>query len=231
MKITMKKAFLLTFLLTSSALVACGGDDDDTGDQADDGDGGDDGGDDGDDGGDDGPDGGANEMPALGAQIERMGRPAINTAINAAFEPDSDTRNQQKDAYNQDDDVANWPATYSGEFQEQLSALDSLDGTCGNQIAAGDPGPGRHATLAGALADDQLYVNSASGTCTTYLGVEANALGIPNEDCGGRVTSYDVIDVSYSVLATGALSGVSDNINDDDAEPDPNTFPFLAAPL
>jgi Domain of unknown function (DUF4331) len=228
MKITMKKAFLFSFLLASSALVACGGDDDDTDDQADDGN--DDAPDD--DGEDDGdaPDGGgANEMPALGTQIERMGRPAINTALNAAFEPDADLRGQQKDAYNQDDDKANWPGTYSAEFQEQLSALDALDTVCGNQIAAGDPGPGRHATLAGALADDQLYVNSDSGTCTTYLAVEAAALGTPNEDCGGRVTSYDVIDISYQVLS--GAKGATDNIDGDDAKPDPNTFPFLAAPL
>ena len=32
------------------------------------------------------PDGGFPAAPALGAQIERMGRPAINTALNALLE-------------------------------------------------------------------------------------------------------------------------------------------------
>lgn len=90
--------------------------------------------------------------------------------------------------------------------------------------------PGRYATLAGALGDDRLWLNTAATTCGAYLAVEANATGVlPNMDCGGRTLAYDVIDVSYSVLATGMLSGVTDGVakpNDVDGE----IFPYLAPP-
>jgi hypothetical protein len=232
MKITMKKAFLFSFLLASSTLVACGGDDDDTGDQADDGND-DTPDDDGEDDGDAPDGGGANEMPALGTQIERMGRPAINTALNGTFDPSSDSGGQKKDGYNQDDDKANWSATYTDEFRVQLGILDALDTQCGNQLGADLVAP-RYSGLAGLLADDQLYVNSDSGDCTeSYLAVEADALGILENDlCGGRVTTFDVIETSFSVLVTDMLAGIDDTIAEDaDAVHDPNTFPFLAAPL
>ncbi len=82
------------------------------------------------------------------------------------------------------------------------------------------------------LADDKLWVNSASATCGQYLAVEANATGVVvNTDCGGRTLTYDVIDTSYSVLALGALSGVGDDIGSDTDGPQSNTaFPFLLAP-
>ena len=49
---------------------------------------------------------------------------------------------------------------------------------CGNQVLAGPaPVAGRYKALADILADDQLYVNTASGTCNQYLAVEANAIG------------------------------------------------------
>lgn len=82
------------------------------------------------------------------------------------------------------------------------------------------------------LADDQLYVNTASGVCQTYLAVEANAVGIPNTDCGGRTPLYDTIDVSYSVLAAGALSGVGDGVPmDADGTASASEFPFFDEPL
>ena len=172
------------------------------------------------------------QPPALGAAIERMGRPAINTALNATFNGNADAAGSAKDAYNQDDDPSGWAAAYSDEFQVQLAILDSLDRNCGNQLGADLNPDDRYAALAGLLADDRLYVNTASGTCTTYLAVEADALAIlANDDCGGRVMSYDVIDVTYSAVAVGALSGVGDTVDGDDADPDKDAFPFLAAPL
>jgi hypothetical protein len=52
---------------------------------------------------------------------------------------------------------------------------------------------------------------------------------MPNMDCGGRKLSYDVIDISYSVLATGMPQGVTDGI-DKPANVDGATFPYLADP-
>jgi hypothetical protein len=170
--------------------------------------------------------------PALGAQIDRMGRPGINTAVTDPFNLNSATKGAAQDNYNAATTSAQWSA-FTNRFAGNLAILDSLDTVCGNQLLAGPtPSAGRYNTLAGVLADDQLYVNSNSGTCTTYLGVEANAVGIANNDCGGRTPTVDVIDRTYSVLAAGALSGVTDGVDRDaDATHSTTAFPFLAAPV
>ena len=164
--------------------------------------------------------------------IDRMGRPAINTALNNTFAADANAAGTAKDNYNKAA-VSAWTSNAT-EFAKNLAILDSLDTNCGNQLLAGTTATaGRYNTLAGVLADDQLYVNTASSTCSQYLAVEANAVNVvPNNDCGGRTLTYDVIDTSYSVLAAGALAGVGDDINSDsDGAIQSNTaFPFLAAP-
>lgn len=169
--------------------------------------------------------------PMLGAQIDRFGRPAINTALNKAFAPDAMVANKAKDAYNADVDAAKWAATYSAEFSGNLAILDSLDTTCGNQILAGGmPVAGRYTTLAGALGDDRLWLKTDAMACSTYLAVEANATGLlANEDCGGRKLDYDVIDTTYSALAIGAFTGVGDGIPAD-AKTKGAMFPYLAGP-
>ncbi len=169
-------------------------------------------------------------IPALGTQIDRMGRPAINTALDHAFDPNMAMKDAAKDAYNVAADPAMW-TQFVSEIRANLAILDGLDANCGNQIAADQTAGMRYAFLAGVLADDRLFVNTASGTCATYLGVEANALGLANTDCGGRQPLEDVIDVTYSLLAAGAPSGVTDGVAADTTNP-PNamTFPFLGAP-
>jgi hypothetical protein len=168
--------------------------------------------------------------PKLGAQIDRFGRPAINTALNHTFDVDP-AKGMGKDAYNKESDPAKWAALAGGEFAKNLAILDGLDTKCGNQILAGAmPVAGRYAGLAGALSDDRVYVNTAGATCTTYLAVEANATDLlMNMDCGGRKLDYDVIDTSYSALAAGAFSGVGDGIAAD-ADTKGAAFPYLAAP-
>ena len=48
-----------------------------------------------------------------------------------------------------------------------------------------------------------------------------------NTDCGGRTLAYDVIDTSYTVLATGKLDGsVGDNIAITEAAKG-TIFPYL----
>jgi hypothetical protein len=80
--------------------------------------------------------------------------------------------------------------------------------------------------------DDELYLNTASGDCSIYLGVEANAVNaIPNTDCGGRTPLENTIDETYSLLAIGAPSGVTNGITSDaDSMPSLTEFPFLGAP-
>ncbi len=169
--------------------------------------------------------------PALGTQIDRMGCSAVNTALNATFSADEAAEDAAEDAYNVAS--ADMFSMFTSEIQANLGIYDSLDTVCGNQFnAAAALSADRYAALAGVLADDQLYVNSDASTCTTYLAVEANATGIiPNADCGGRTPLYDTIDATYSVLAIGALTGVSDGIAEDENPGHSATvFPWLAAP-
>ncbi|MDB4956640.1 MAG: hypothetical protein JWO36_4209 [Myxococcales bacterium] len=170
------------------------------------------------------PDSAAPPAPALGAQIDRMGRPAINTALNHTFDTTA-AKGPAKDLYNHDTAVAGWPAAWVSEFVKNLAIIDGLDAStavtggtgCGNQIEynANLTGGGTamggannsYKTLAGLLANDQLYLDTAKVTCTHYLAVEFGAVTqTGNSTCGGRAPSYDVIDVSYSALALG-ISG------------------------
>lgn len=173
----------------------------------------------------------------LDRQIDRMGRAGINTAATAPFFRESVEEEQAfhdaaSDAYNSASDPAAWPGLFADEIAGNIAILDSLDTVCGNQLLAGpDPVAGRYDALAGVLADDQLYVNTASGSCQQYLAVEGNAVGITNNDCGGRTQLEDTIDVTYSVLAIGALTGVGDGIPvDADGTASLTQFPYLDAP-
>jgi hypothetical protein len=199
-------------------------------------------------------DGAAPPTPALGAQIDRMGRPAINTALNHTFDVNAAAKGSAKDAYNQDTAIATWPQTWAVEFTKNLALIDALDAAtgsngCGNQVLYnGNPGGGSAAMggsnnsylgLAGILANDQLYLDTSKGSCTHYLAVEFGVvIGAGNSTCGGRAPSYDVIDVSYSALAIG-LAGFTlppalaplfgDNVGPH-ADASDTTFPFLGAP-
>lgn len=172
---------------------------------------------------------GPNNPPQLGDRIDRVGRVAVTAALIGAFNPA--TAVSLRDAYNEGnlgdpDNLAN--------FKASLGILDGVDGVCGNQLlftAGADP----YATLAGVLNDDQLYVNSERGNCAfgSYLGVEAEAVGIldPGEgSCGGRLPNDDVINRSYSVLMDGSLGEINDGLTSDDANHDPDIFPFLGQP-
>ena len=172
--------------------------------------------------------------PSLGAtQIDRMGRAGVNTALTDPFDIVSGmTPNQVKDAYNAVTDPSTWATQFKGKIATNLAILDSLDTVCGNQLLAGGSAVvGRYDTLATVLADDRLYVRTDKTTCSTYLGAEANAVGVINDDCGGRTPLYNTIDVTYSALAIGQFSGVTNGFtSDSEGSPNATTFPFLGAP-
>jgi len=178
------------------------------------------------------------DMPRIGAvQIDRMGRAGVNTALTNPFFRESVPSEEQmheaiQDAYNAASRPKRWVSKFSAEIAANLAILDSLDTVCGNQLLAGpSPVAGRYDTLAAVLADDQLYVNTSSGTCAQYLAVEANAVGIANDDCGGRTPLEDTIHTTYSLLAAGALTGVTDGIPvDGDGTASLTDFPFLDRP-
>jgi hypothetical protein len=170
------------------------------------------------------------ERPEIGPQIDRVGRAAINTALNNTFNGDEAAKGEAKDRYNAAG-PSDW-AMFKGDFAASLAILDSLDTVCGNQLLAGAEDEARYQTLATVLADDQLYVNINSGDCGTYLGLEAEVVGaVPMGagGCGGRTPSDDVIERSYSLLAAGALAGIDDTIQGDDGQQSEG-FPFLASP-
>ncbi len=185
-----------------------------------------------------GADAGHPPPPVLGAQIDRLGRPAINTALIHGFDPDSGAAGAAKDSYNFDTDAGNWVPRWTPEMAKNLAILDSLDTTdagsgCGNQpFAQNDAGAARYDTLAGVLANDRLWVNTASTTCTQYLAVELNATGfMANTDCGGRKLTYDVIQTTYSVASGVGLSGFGSGVSAVAAKTSGATFPYLAPPL
>jgi hypothetical protein len=200
--------------------------------------------------------------PALGAQIDRMGRAGVNTALTDPFWNDGtqtlEDHHARQDKYNEASNPAMWGTvelapgkTITAAIKGTLAAYDALDGTsdgtmandgCGNQLAYGATYKGMtfpdYTLLATVLTDDRVYLNTGSGTCSTYLAVEANELGVTNMDCGGRAPSYNTIDITYSALVTGhavctTMCDVSNGVTSDPdmgAGRSDTTFPFLGAP-
>ncbi|MBA3464095.1 MAG: DUF4331 family protein [Deltaproteobacteria bacterium] len=174
-------------------------------------------------------------VPTLGAPIDRMGRPAVNTALVAPFDNDP-LKTAKKDAYNRAVDQTMWlttvvdpatspPKTIRGEFAPNMGAFDSLDQGSGLPNTMAGPGGGcgnaalysmttGYATLATVLVDDQLYVDTAKLTCNSYLSLEvevATGGGVVHSQCGGRTMTHDVVDVSYSLLSAG-LNGFNQTL-------------------
>src|SRR6185369_16750954 len=82
-----------------------------------------------------GADGGGPDMaassnptpPTLGAQIDRMGRPAINTALTNPFDIVAGmTVDQVKDAYNAEGAEAMWASKFAKNIATNLAILDGL---------------------------------------------------------------------------------------------------------
>jgi hypothetical protein len=198
---------------------------------------------------------GAPPPPALGAQIDRMGRPAVSSWLVAGFAAGGAARTAQKDAYNQATDPATWktttlPAsvTIERELEANLAVFDAIDtglaapqAGCGNALSyVLPPSATSYQNAADMLADDQLYVDTSKTTCTVYLALEieqASAGSRVHYACGGRMLAHDVIDATYSVLAAG-LAGLDQANNFAPKLHDgvaahtdvKDIFPFLGAP-
>ena len=100
----------------------------------------------------------------------------------------------------------------------------------GRLNAGPDEGYQKLATL---LADDRVWVNSASASCTQFLAVEFTALGTPGAlagDCGGRTPIYDASNIFRSLLIDGTTKGGVDGLVHDEKIHSTTDFPFLAAP-
>jgi hypothetical protein len=193
--------------------------------------------------------------PALHAQIDRLGRPTINTALNGTFVKDAAAKTAQKDAYNAATDPAMFPTTQvtasrtvTAEFAANLAIFDVLDrgqsitnAGCGNQALYMSPAsPTSYGTLASVLADDRLYVDTAKSSCDFYLSLEVDVAtggAIAHTQCGGRAPSHDVVDTSYSLLMSGlngfnvsTLAPLQHDGVAAHADISDTVFPFLGAP-
>jgi hypothetical protein len=189
----------------------------------------------GDTGADAGPGGPAPPPPTIGTQqIDRFGRPFVNTSLTGTFSPSSTSAVNKKNAYNADPDQASWIATYRVEIAANLAILDSIDGVCGNQIDTNPIGATnieKYGKLADMLADDRQWLKTDGTTSNQYLAVELNASAImPNTDRGGRGLAHDVIDVHYSTLMKGTPTGLGDGSNPIASKVNGTVFPFLSPP-
>jgi hypothetical protein len=165
-------------------------------------------------------------------QLNRVGRPLTKNALLGLFAPDS-VGDSLKEQWN-----AATPATSAGfipEIQKTLGLYDGFDGKCGNQLLV-DPRAApsaRYLALATLLADDRLWVNSASSVCTQLFAVELAKLAgesALNQDCGGRTPNYNASNVWRSLVVNGSTVGVDDGVDHDEREHSATVFPFLAAP-
>jgi hypothetical protein len=165
-------------------------------------------------------------------QLNRVGRPLTKNALLGLFAPD-DVGDRLKEQYN-----AQTPATsarFIPEIEKGLALYDAFDGKCGNQLLADrEAVPSmRYRALAAVLADDRLWVNSASSVCTQLFAVELANLGgqtALKDDCGGRTPNYNAANVWRSLLVEGTTAGVDDGLDHDEDEHSAMVFPFLAAP-
>ncbi|MGQ3046981.1 MAG: DUF4331 family protein [Niveispirillum sp.] len=165
-------------------------------------------------------------------QIDRMGRPLTGNALLGTLDP-ADQANVMKEAYNAAD-PAHWP-DFAAEIARNLGLYDGFDGVCGNALLTGGAAPAgrRYDRLAAFLADDRLWINSASGQCRHFAAVELTALAGRADragDCGGRSPGQDAVDIYRSLLSTGLETGIDDGVDGDEKPPSETVFPFLAPP-
>jgi len=189
--------------------------------------------------------------PVLGAQLHRAGRPAIRPLLLGTFAT-PDVQASLNAAYDAASDPAGWKTlrlpngvTLEQELATNMAVWDAFDRGqtvtgpgCGNTFSYVGPVSARSYVLAADLfADDQLYVDTTKPTCDFYLDLETfkgSGRQQPATTCGGRMPTHDVIDVTYSVLASGTfgldsrLPKFHDGVA---AHADVSTtFPFLGAP-
>ncbi len=142
-------------------------------------------------------------------QIDRMGRPGVNTALIDLL-----ANTGLKDAYNRASDPDTWAPLFQTEMQNNIAALDTLDGVVGNALLPPE-------TLAAVLVDDRLVIDVSVPDCDAYLAVELGVAG----QCGGRTLERDVIDDTLGALVG---PGVSDFVDFDSVVL--AQFPFMGPP-
>ena len=148
-------------------------------------------------------------------QIDRMGRPAINTVFipNNPFPPDRvvDGKPSKKTTFNHGDpstDVASWTSEVVDTLTTTFSLNDPATGLGGTDDPSDDAD--KIHGLAAFLLPDILTVDTS------------NTAGFPN----GRKPADDVIDTELGLITEGFVT--TDCVGANDAT-FPTTFPYLAA--
>ena len=167
-----------------------------------------------------------------GRQIDRMARPFVaNTLLGIAPFSSDDASGQRRQEFNVARPVDG--GRFVEDLEKGLAFQDALDGNCGNQVLAGaGDSPSRYRALARVFADDRLWVNSAARVCTQFFAVELAHLAGKRplaEDCGGRTPVYDASNMWRSLLISGATSGITDGLHEDEHPPSTSVFPFLGS--
>jgi len=164
-------------------------------------------------------------------QLDRMGRPLTGNALLGTLASDK-VSDKLKEDYNRATPAT--AARFVPEIEKTLGLYDGFDGKCGNQLLASkQASAGRYHDFATLLADDRLWVNSASGACTQLFAVELAELagqGALKADCGGRAPTYSAANAYRSFLTNGTSTGIDDGLSRDAREHSATKFPFLAAP-
>jgi len=160
-----------------------------------------------------------------------MGRPLTGNALLGTLGT-AEEAGRLKEDYNAAAPEA-W-SRFESDLARGLALYDGLDGECGNQILARPASDhDRYGPLASMLADDRLWLNSASGDCDQFMAVELSSItgsSGPIADCGGRSPLIDAVDVYRSLLVLGESKGIDDGVDRDDGEHSISDFPFLADP-
>jgi uncharacterized protein DUF4331 len=171
------------------------------------------------------------ETAAAHARVDRAGRPLTGNALLAPLAPDA-ISDRLKERYNRAEPGTS--AQFVADIQRSLGLYDGYDGVRGNQWLADMRSTGgmRYRRLATLLADDRLWVNSASATCRHLFAVELAQLSGRRDlagDCGGRTPNSDASNIYRSLLAAGNTDAINDSVHHDDHVHSDVKFPFLAA--
>jgi len=130
--------------------------------------------------------------PMLGAQIDRMGRPTINTVLTHGFDGTAAAQPAKK-VYNEQSDPATWLANVP-EFMKNLAIIDALDtGFCGNgRCETGETGTATgncmldcNNTAAGTgdgCGNQVLYNGMATGGGTPMMNSYQSLAGLLSDD-------------------------------------------------
>jgi hypothetical protein len=165
-------------------------------------------------------------------RFDRLGRPLSKNALLGLTDADG-VDDTLKEAWNRATPAR--AARFVADMEKSLAFYDGLDGACGNQFLIDSKADAaeRYRPLALLLADDRLWVNTASHTCTQLFAVELasrDGRADLSGDCGGRTPTYNASNTWRSLLVKGTVTGIDDGLDHDEHEPSTTEFPFLAPP-